>query len=50
MSEEKKPEQTPREIIAKLAALSPEEFDRFMHGHFQRLCRQPLPNGDRASD
>jgi hypothetical protein len=43
MADEKKPEQTPREIIEKLAAMSPEEFNYFMMEHFKRLCRQPLP-------
>ena len=43
MSDEKKPEQTPREIIAKLAAMSPNEFSDFMHQHFQRLCNHAPP-------
>jgi hypothetical protein len=50
MADEKKPEQSPREIIEKLHAMSPEEFNRFMHENFARLCKQPLPNcsGDRG--
>ena len=35
--------QTPREIIAKLAEMSDEEFSQFMAWHFARLCKQPLP-------
>ncbi len=38
-----KPEQTPREKIAKLATMSPEEFSRFMLWNFNRICKQPLP-------
>jgi hypothetical protein len=41
-------EQTPREKIAKLAAMSPEEFNRFMLWNFTRICKQPLL--DTASD
>ena len=37
------PAQTPREMIAKLAAMTDAEFDRFMHQHFNRICRQPPP-------
>lgn len=43
MDEPKDDKQTPREIVAKLAAMTPEEFNRFMHEHFQRLCARPLP-------
>jgi hypothetical protein len=43
MSEEEKPEQTPREMIAKLAAMSPEQFSAFMHWNFNRICKLPLP-------
>jgi hypothetical protein len=42
MADEKKPKQTPREIIAKLAAMSDGEFNAFMHWHFQQLCKQPV--------
>ena len=42
MNDEKKPDQTPREIIAKLAAMSPEKFNQFMGRLFDSLCRQPL--------
>jgi len=40
---DKKPEQTPCEIIAKLAAMSDKEFSQFMAAHFARLCAKPLP-------
>jgi hypothetical protein len=40
---EKKPEQTPREKITKLAEMSPEEFSRFMRWNFRRICSEPLP-------
>jgi hypothetical protein len=48
MTDKPKPdrEQTPREIIEKLNAMSPEEFNRFMHDHFRALCSRPLPNGE----
>lgn len=36
-------EMTPREKIAKLAAMSPEEFSRFMMWNFNRICKEPLP-------
>ena len=36
--------QTPREILDKLHAMTPEEFSRFMAEHFQRLCARPLPS------
>jgi hypothetical protein len=39
---EKKPEQTPREKIARLAAMSPEEFNRFMHWNFNRICKESM--------
>src|SRR5271163_1988157 len=45
MTDEKKPEQTPREIIARLAAMSPEEFNQFMGRHFDSLCGQTLASG-----
>jgi len=38
-----KPEQSPREIIAKLAAMSDAEFNAFMSRHFAQKCKQPLP-------
>jgi hypothetical protein len=38
-----KPEQTPREIIATLAAMSDKEFSQFMAGHFEQLCKRPEP-------
>lgn len=37
-------EQTPREIIAKLAAMSDEEFHQFMAWHFEQSCKQPIPD------
>lgn len=40
-----KKDQTPREIMEKLGAMTPKEFSDFMHDHFQRLCSKPL--GDR---
>lgn len=43
MADEEKPEQTPREMIAKLAAMSPEEFNAFMRWNFNRICKLPLP-------
>lgn len=36
-------EMTPQEKIAKLAAMPPEEFNAFMRGNFNRLCKLPLP-------
>jgi hypothetical protein len=44
MADDEKPEQTPREMIAKLAAMTDEEFDQFMHEHFDRICRQKAPD------
>jgi DNA-binding GntR family transcriptional regulator len=41
-----KPEQTPREIIAKLAAMSDAEFSAFMARHFEQLCKRPQAGGD----
>lgn len=38
-----KPDQTPREIITKLAAMSDAEFNAFMAWHFEQLCKRPLP-------
>lgn len=38
-----KSEMTPRERIAKLAAMSDEEFSAFMHWNFNRICKLPLP-------
>jgi hypothetical protein len=40
-----KPEQTPREIITKLAAMSDAEFNAFMSRHFAQKCNQPSPKG-----
>ncbi|WP_179879859.1 hypothetical protein [Bradyrhizobium ottawaense] len=40
------PQQTPREIMDKLYAMTPAEFSNFMADHFQRLCSKPLPNGE----
>ena len=34
---------TPREKIEKLAAMSDEEFNRFMLWNFNRICKQPPP-------
>lgn len=42
MADEEKPEITPREKIAKLAAMSPEEFNAFMMWNFTRACSAPL--------
>jgi hypothetical protein len=39
---EKKPEQTPREIIDKLSKMTPEEFNQFMRWHFEQICKRPL--------
>ena len=49
VSNEERPEMTPREKVAKLAAMSPEDFNRFMLWNFNRICKQPRPNnsGDR---
>ena len=33
--------QTQREMIARLADMTDEEFGQFMHQHFNRICRQP---------
>ena len=38
-----KPDQTPREIITKLAAMSDQEFNAFMSRHFAQKCNQPSP-------
>jgi hypothetical protein len=46
---QEKPEQTPREMIAKLAAMSPEEFNRFMAWNFNRICKLPLSAPDKES-
>lgn len=43
MTDEKKPEMTPQEKIAKLAAMSPEEFNAFMRWNFNRICKLPRP-------
>ncbi len=43
MADEDKPGQTPREKIAKLAAMSDEEFSAFMRWNFNRICQLPLP-------
>ena len=40
MADKEKPEQTQREMIARLADMSDEEFDRFMHWNFNRICKQ----------
>jgi hypothetical protein len=40
---DEKSEMTPREKIAKLAAMSDEEFNAFMMWNFQRVCKEPLP-------
>ena len=47
--DDEKPEMTPREKIAKLAAMSPEEFSRFMHWNFNRICKLPLPEDSTIS-
>jgi len=44
MADEEKPEMTPREIIARLADMTDEEFGQFMHSHFDRICRQKAPD------
>ena len=41
--DEKKPEQTAREIMDKVYAMSPEEFNQMMFDNFRRMCRKPLP-------
>ena len=41
MADEEKPEMTPREMIARLADMTDEEFGQFMHQHFNRICRAP---------
>lgn len=35
--------QTPREIMDKLNAMTPEEVNHFLGEHFRRLCSKPLP-------
>jgi hypothetical protein len=47
---EEKPEMTPREKIAKLAAMSPEEFNRFMLWNFIRSCKEPSPTVHRGTE
>ena len=49
-ADEEKAEQTPREKIARLAAMSPEEFNRFMLWNFNRICREPLRSMAGARD
>ena len=39
---DKEKEQSPRDIIAKLHAMTPKEFSRFMHWHFEQLCKRPI--------
>jgi len=36
-------DQTPREIIAKLAAMSDAEFSQFMAWQFEQSCKRPVP-------
>jgi hypothetical protein len=45
-----KPEQTPQEIIAKLAEMSNAEFNAFMNWHFKQLCKRPLPSPKESAD
>ena len=44
-----KPEMTPREKIAKLAAMSDEEFSAFMRWNFHRICQSPPPEDSHPS-
>jgi hypothetical protein len=41
-----KPDQTPREIITKLAAMSDAEFNAFMAWHFEQLCKRRVASED----
>jgi hypothetical protein len=43
MTDETKP-QTTREIMDKLYAMTPEEVNRFLGEHFQRIISKPLPD------
>lgn len=44
MTDEVKLPQTPREIMDKLYAMTPEEVNRFLGEHFRRMCSKPLPD------
>lgn len=47
MSDKEKKEPTTREIMDKVYAMTPEEFNRMMHENFRRMCNKPLPgDGD----
>jgi hypothetical protein len=50
MTDEEKPEMTAREKIAKLAAMSPEEFNRFMLWNFNQVCREQPPTVHRGTE
>jgi hypothetical protein len=50
MTEEKKPVQTPVEMIAKLAAMSDADFNIYMHWHFQQLCKKRLVSPAHSED
>jgi hypothetical protein len=39
-----KQEQTPRDKIARLAAMTDQEFSAFMRWNFARICKEPLPS------
>jgi hypothetical protein len=47
MAEEKK--QTTREIMDKIYAMTPEEFNRYLAWHFDQLCNRPIPSHDREA-
>src|SRR5271156_5985648 len=47
MTDTKKPEQTPREIIAKLAAMSPEELNQLMIGKYFKPAWKPIETAPR---
>jgi hypothetical protein len=47
LSETEEEKRNTREIMDKIYAMTPEEFNRFMHEHFERLWRKSIPNGDR---
>jgi len=44
MTDEVKLPQTTREIMDKLYAMTPEEVNRFLGEHFQRIISKPLPD------
>lgn len=44
MSDEPEQQKT-REIMDKIYAMTPEEFNRFLGENFKRMCSKPFPKG-----